>query len=320
MVKGRSRSLHLASLAGLGLALAPVVLAVNSGRVEYYHHDALGNVRVVTNETGQVLERHDYLPFGEECTVGACAAAGPSTETGLPRGFTGKERDKEPGLDYFGARYYASRVGRFISIDPYLNIPASLLEPQRWNRYAYVTNNPMRFTDPDGRDKIAEFFLGEPGRHVSTFEALAGTEAQAHYARTAAEHPLIAGQLGAALLFAPDPSDAALAPIAARGLRLLGKADDALDALRTTESGISVSRHAVNQKINRSVRTADELDAIKRPLEVKPVKIDDFGRPSQRSIGRSAEVVRNPETGQIVSVNPTSTSKAERLLRRNEQQ
>ncbi len=65
--------------------------------------------------------------------------------------FTGKERDAETGLDYFGARYYASRVGRFTAVDPVVPIDAALRDPQLWNRYAYVRNNPLRYTDPDGR-------------------------------------------------------------------------------------------------------------------------------------------------------------------------
>ncbi len=134
----------------LGATLAPVALAVNSGRVEYYHRDALGNVRVVTDESGQVLERHDYLPFGEECTTGACAA-NPGVPDGQPRRFTGKERDSETGLDYFIARYYAPHLGRFTTIDPVFTWRESLIDPQRWNRYAYGRNNPLRYTDPDGR-------------------------------------------------------------------------------------------------------------------------------------------------------------------------
>ena len=89
---------------------------------------------------------------------------------------------------------------------------------------------------------------------------------------------------------------------------------------KTTQSGIGVTQHSVQQKINRQVRSADELDAIKNPLDVRPIKLDKLGRPSQRSIGRKAEVARNPETGNIISVNPTSTKKAERLLRRLEGQ
>src|ERR1700689_933152 len=69
---------------------------------------------------------------------------------------TGKERDAESGLDYFGARYYASSMGRFMSPDwaakaqpvPY----ADLTNPQSLNLYSYVGNNPLSHTDPDGHD------------------------------------------------------------------------------------------------------------------------------------------------------------------------
>jgi len=119
--------------------------------VRYYHLDALGSVRVVTDEAGQVVERHDYEPFGEECTTGPCAdnlGAG----AGTPMKFTGKERDAQTGLDYFGARYYGSRFGRFTSVDPVYNWKENLVDPQRWNRYAYARNNPLRYVDPDGKD------------------------------------------------------------------------------------------------------------------------------------------------------------------------
>jgi len=62
---------------------------------------------------------------------------------------TSKERDTETGLDYFGARYYGSNLGRFTSPDPLLE-SGRAIRPQSWNRYAYVLNNPLRFVDPDG--------------------------------------------------------------------------------------------------------------------------------------------------------------------------
>jgi RHS repeat-associated protein len=60
-----------------------------------------------------------------------------------------KERDIETGLDYFGARYFASTQGRFTSPDPLLSsgVPE---DPQSWNRYSYVLNNPLALIDPDG--------------------------------------------------------------------------------------------------------------------------------------------------------------------------
>lgn len=70
---------------------------------------------------------------------------------GLSQRFTGKERDTESGLNYFGARYYGAALGRFTSPDPE-NAGADEADPQSWNAYAYARNSPLVFTDPDGRD------------------------------------------------------------------------------------------------------------------------------------------------------------------------
>jgi RHS repeat-associated protein len=62
--------------------------------------------------------------------------------------FIGKERDTESGNDYFGARYYASSMGRFIS--PNDGTGEHFENPQSLNRYAYVFNNPLKLIDPSG--------------------------------------------------------------------------------------------------------------------------------------------------------------------------
>lgn len=139
-VKGVTMSIR-AFIAVLLLTLLPSV-ARGQTTVEYYHLDALGSVRVITDQTGAVIERHDYLPFGEEWSP---------TPTTDPRKFTGKERDAETGYDYFGARYLSAKTARFTTVDPAFTIAENLADPQRWNRYTYVRNNPLRFTDPDGR-------------------------------------------------------------------------------------------------------------------------------------------------------------------------
>jgi RHS repeat-associated protein len=136
------------------------VPAIADDVVEYYVLDAVGNVRIITDEDGDVIERHDYYPFGEECAIGACAS-NPGVGGGHPRKFTGKERDTETGLDYFGARYYGSRIGRFTTVDPSMTLQENSLDPQRWNRYAYGRNNPSRFVDPDGRDWLYRTVMGE---------------------------------------------------------------------------------------------------------------------------------------------------------------
>jgi RHS repeat-associated protein len=145
----QSRRADMKRLMFLGLSTALLASPTRaSDVVEYYHLDAIGNVRAVTNQAGQVIERHDYLPFGEEwCGTKVCGSATP----GQPKRFTGKEHDAETGLIYFGARYYGANVGRFTTADPVITIQEHLLDPQRWNRYAYARNNPYRYVDPDGR-------------------------------------------------------------------------------------------------------------------------------------------------------------------------
>jgi len=126
----------------------PSVGADPGGTISYLHTDALGSVRMVTDQTGATVGRYNYVPFGQ--LWGAAA----QTDTTLL--FTGKERDKETefggwsAIDYFGARYYASQTGRFTTVDPFLDIDRALVDPQRWNRYTYVANNPLRYVDPFG--------------------------------------------------------------------------------------------------------------------------------------------------------------------------
>ncbi len=62
--------------------------------------------------------------------------------------------DPHLAVSYFGARYYKASVGQFTTVDPVYNWQANLVNPQRWNRYAYALNNPLRNVDPDGRDTI----------------------------------------------------------------------------------------------------------------------------------------------------------------------
>jgi RHS repeat-associated protein len=121
---------------------------------KYITSDHLGSPRAITNSSGGVVSRHDYMPFGEELfagTGGRTTAMGYSATDGLRQKFTGKERDGETGLDYFIARYYSSAQGRFTSTDPLL-ASGRAASPQSWNRYTYVLNNPVRLVDPNGLD------------------------------------------------------------------------------------------------------------------------------------------------------------------------
>ncbi len=117
----------------------------SSGDVQYYIADQLGSARVVTNATGGTLSDIDYCPYGAQCYAA-------SDTSGNNYKFTGKERDTESGLDNFGARYDASSMGRFMSPDPIFISKHRIVDPQQWDLYAYVRNNPLNLTDPTGKD------------------------------------------------------------------------------------------------------------------------------------------------------------------------
>jgi RHS repeat-associated protein len=111
---------------------------------------------MIIDQTGSLanVKRHDYLPFGEELftpTSGRNSTQGYSTGDGVRQQFTSKERDVETGLDYFINRYHSSAQGRFTSADPSL-ASGDTGNPQTWNRYGYVLNNPTRLVDRFGLD------------------------------------------------------------------------------------------------------------------------------------------------------------------------
>ncbi len=134
-----------------------ILSAWNSGTsgidIEWLVADQLGTPRMIFDKTGSLTntKRHDYLPFGEEIFVGTGgrATAQGYLADGVRQKFTSKERDNETGLDYFGARYYGSAQGRFISVDPALT-SGDVITPHSWNRYSSSFNNPLRYIDPTG--------------------------------------------------------------------------------------------------------------------------------------------------------------------------
>lgn len=109
--------------------------------------DHLGSTHILTNyPTPTVYDSIDYTPFGD-------IFSGTSNTT---HKFTGKERDTETNLDYFGARYFSSVQARFLTPDwdaKPVTVPyAHFGNPQSLNLYAYVGNNPITLADPDGHD------------------------------------------------------------------------------------------------------------------------------------------------------------------------
>jgi RHS repeat-associated protein len=120
----------------------------------YLTTGALGSVRLVTDESGNVVSRHDFLPFGEElATANRTAALGYGAVDGVSQRFTGQLRDAETSLDWFRTRYFSGPEGRFVSPDRPL-VGQEAANPQSWNLYSYVMGSPLVFTDPDGQDVV----------------------------------------------------------------------------------------------------------------------------------------------------------------------
>ena len=125
----------------------------------------------MTNASGQVIARHDFLPFGEELT--------PQNEPPDKRLYTGQERDFETGQDYVGARQLRTDLGRFLAPDPMTLVPR-VVGSQGVNSYAYVRNNPLRLIDPNGLEGVEPWddepldlyaagdWEGDPGSDFST--------------------------------------------------------------------------------------------------------------------------------------------------------
>ena len=142
----------------------------------YYHSDHLGSAQLITDNEGKEYERIEYTPYGEYWIE----KRAPENKT-LPFKFTGKERDEETGLYYYGVRYLDPKTSRWLSADPALsdyipmapvndeakkhnqNLPGmgGIYNTVNFHLYHYAGNNPVKYTDPDGNTLDANLFWEE---------------------------------------------------------------------------------------------------------------------------------------------------------------
>jgi len=120
-----------------------LVATYDNDGLHFHVTDPLGTRRVQTDYAGVVEQTCQSLPFGDAL---ACTN---SSQYPTEHHFTGKERDAESGNDYFGARYYASGMGRWMSPDSLIMSP-EIGNPQNLNKYSYTFNRPLSLVDPDG--------------------------------------------------------------------------------------------------------------------------------------------------------------------------
>ena len=145
---------YIYSEGGPNSGLGPQLVAkIEAGATQYYHQDRL-SARLMTDSSGNILGQQGHFPFGE-----TWYQSGTTTKWE----FTSYERDQDSGnnsgLDYAMARFYDSRVASFCSADP---VEGRSDDPQSWNRYAYVANDPINATDPGGQFLELLFALLEP--------------------------------------------------------------------------------------------------------------------------------------------------------------
>jgi len=110
----------------------PLVQVSSGGTLTYLHADRQGSIVATTDATGTVTNKSKYSPFGENAPVGTTF------------GFTAQRYDAETGLYYYKIRYYSPSIGRFLQPDKIGYAGGDL------NLYAYVRNDPLKFTDWSG--------------------------------------------------------------------------------------------------------------------------------------------------------------------------
>lgn len=120
------------------------------GSIVYQHRDHL-SPRLYTSSTGADIGEQGTFPYGESWY---------STGTTSNWVYTSYERDAESSNDYAMARSYASSQARFLSPDPKEGDPSN---PQTWNRYAYVGNDPINMSDPTGKNWLTDLFAAIAG-------------------------------------------------------------------------------------------------------------------------------------------------------------
>ena len=201
--------------------------------------DHLGTPRLKLHVTTAASQaRDDYYPFGQQVNTVVDAAH--------DRRFTGKERDAESGLDYFGARYYHSVAGRFLSVDPVLD-SADPTNPQSWNRYAYTFNNPLKYVDKTGEIvDLAWDFLSVAWGVKSLIENVSA----GNYGWAAVDALGVAvDAVAAAVPIVPGGAGAII-----KGARLVNKVDNASDAAQMTSRARAVAPKSL-------AKNADEMAA-----------------------------------------------------------
>jgi RHS repeat-associated protein len=296
-----------------GLLLASVAPTTpGTTASQHFHLDHLGTPRLVTGNNGVQISVHAYYPFGAELNL---------TTTEQPAEllkFTGHERDllaNDPHtLDYMHARSEMGTIGRFLSVDP---VHGDTRKPQSWNRYSYVRNSPLNYTDPSGLQLSGQITVNGDDSQLDPLNRAVNSFLSFHWAMDAAhdginwmkEHPVktavhVAGV--ATLFLQPE-----LLPAEEVGVEGTYVVYEALD-----ESGEIIYVGITNNLERRAIEQAAEKDIIINGIEgavnltkaqargVEQVLIEHYGLGGR--LGQTGRLMN--KINSIARTNPTYAS------------
>jgi RHS repeat-associated protein len=114
----------------------------------YLHKDTQGSVSLITNESGSVIAQYIYDPFGKQTTLSTNSLFAQAIYNAPShQGYTGHHSLNDVGIIHMNGRIYDPTLGRFLQADPFVQAPTN---SQSYNRYSYLLNNPLSYTDPSG--------------------------------------------------------------------------------------------------------------------------------------------------------------------------
>ncbi len=123
----------------------PIEQILGDGTVRYFHQDAHGSTRALTNQAGSVVASYTYDAYGNRTS--------PATNVENPFGYDGQYTDPETGLQYLRARYYDPTTAQFLTRDPIVD--------QTRAPYAYAANSPTNYHDPSGLIDVTPQFVDD---------------------------------------------------------------------------------------------------------------------------------------------------------------
>jgi RHS repeat-associated protein len=304
--------------------------ATGTNVYEYYHADNLHSSSVMTDHSGNRVQHYEYSAYGRDRFTESTNAFS------VTRRYTSQKLDEDTGLYFYGARYYDQQLARFTQPDDMI---PNIFEPQSLNRYSYVRNNPLKYTDPTGHwewpawtynwipDSVANYLGGgasEPRPGIGTApnsnlrmlqEELGGYDASglhtaANVAQTAVNLTPV-GTFNSA--YTAGTGNNAISPDqkVSRGERMQAGAETAASALPFVGTAGKAEKEAAETfEIIDGVRRAKAADLVGKKTITAQI-LDGEGKVvSERNIPLDA--LRSPNKS---SIDMTSQTAADRFMR-----